>query len=156
MASARRWPESLRLERAPAEGAVAQGLVVPRTRLAALGAKMAAWARAGAALQLCFSGAEAVIWSADAADLPWFGAGVVYLGAPAQRIFTPVGYRLATPAVLMPACLAELERRHGVAPPLLVRPGDGGSPDAAPSVLDLRRSVAFADVDWTRLASERS
>lgn len=145
------WPETLRLERAATEGARAQGLTLPRALLAERAAQLAARSREDVRLQLCLSGEEAVIWSAEPADLPWFPRGAAYLGAPERRIFTPIGLRIATPAVLLPALLAELERRHDVAPPLLARPADPDRPTGPVTILDLRRSVPLADVDWRRL-----
>lgn len=141
-------PFSLTLEKTDSRGP-AQGVAVLRADLAARIDVLAARAERYPHLQLSLLADAALLWSPEPKDLPWFPKPLWHLAAPKQRIFAPLGWRLATPRFLLPACLAMLERDAATRPPLALTPPQG---DGSTRVIDLGRSAAAPNVDWRALA----
>jgi hypothetical protein len=157
----RELPATLELGAAPMQGVGARafGLIVARRTLAQRAARNDLHGRLDPRLMLALTGDEAVLWSADQADLPWFGDAALYLGAPEARVFTRIDMRLTTPRLLLAPCLAALERETGAVPPFLILPPEdvsqGGAGDPMPlRVIDLRVSAPVTEVDWRRIAAE--
>lgn len=137
-------PFSLSLERNDAT-APAHGVAVLPADAAQRVDVLAQRAERYAHLQVSLLEDVVLFWSPDARDLPWFPDAIWHLGPPLQRIFVPLGWRLATPPLLMPACLAVLERDFNTRPPIALRPPVD---DAPPRVIDLRDSGPASEVDW--------
>ncbi|MEO1329350.1 MAG: hypothetical protein AAFW46_06800 [Pseudomonadota bacterium] len=136
------------------EGATAEpafGVVVSLEH--AIGRRDALAARAARAgeLRLTLMRNEAAFWSLEPVDLPWFPDPICYLGAPRRRIFAPVGRRLALPDLLLKRLLGELERAHGLAPPILALPT--ADDPSRPRLVGLAAGAPLSAVDWAAVAS---
>lgn len=151
----------LALETCPPSAAPAQGVVVTRAALAEKAGDLARRAARYPRLRLGVTADAAIFWSAEATPLPWFASTMCYLGPPERRMFTPVGWRLATPPILQPTLFAtlsaELETPDGALPPLLLAPDPatraGGAAAGGVRVVDLSASAALPDIDWRRFES---
>lgn len=151
-ASVQEWRDQARLDVGDLGGDAAYGLIAPLTALLRRAPQLERAAPARHGLMLRLSGRMAVLWSAEPPALPWLGDDARYLGAPDQRVFTPIGAQIALRRALFSPWLAMLEREYGLAPPLLLAPSSAlGDVGSALTALDLRDSAPLAAVDWARL-----
>lgn len=155
----------LTLEPRPEErGAAPCGVVAPLALAIGRAAAFAERAERYPALRLALTAEWAVFWAPQPGPLPWFETAVFYLGAPRRRIFAPVGWRVATPELLLAPLLAAIERAHGLVPPLLAAPPletldpspPGHGAPAPLRLIDLSASLPLEQVDWRALAAAPS
>ena len=153
MARRRHGPLSVELARSGEAGAPAQGFVVARGMLPTLAARLRHRAQRYAALRLSLTAREAVFWSAEPCDLPWFSGEADYLAVPKQRVFLPIGWRYNVPPLFHDDILTGLPLRGETGTPLVLLPADRDAPSSPIRVLELVASVSLAGVDWATLCA---
>ncbi|MEL6977937.1 MAG: hypothetical protein AAGM38_04570 [Pseudomonadota bacterium] len=140
----------------PAACAAPCGVAVSREALAARLDAVAARAARYPGLRAGLTDDLALFWAPDPIDLPWFETASFYIAPPRRRIFTPIGWRVATPELLLAPLLEALEARFAIAPPLLIVPPALAAGAGAARVIDLRESALAPSIDWAALAADRA